>query len=136
VSAQLADLALELAPGAASEITLAVRGLPMVYDVRKKELRCLDRAAPLPLDRGRLRLRVLVDSFIAEIYANDGRVYMPMKVPFDLGNREAPLDLENRRFSLSAKGEGARLLSVKVSELESIWKKQAPCGKTDSRTTR
>ena len=115
VSSQLADIALEIEPKTASEITLSVRGLPIVYDVQKKELRCMDKVARLSLDKGKLRLRFLVDRQSVEIYANDGRVYVPMN---------GHLDLDKRDFALSAKGDGGKLISAKAFALNSIWKKK------------
>ncbi|MCX6880397.1 MAG: GH32 C-terminal domain-containing protein [Verrucomicrobia bacterium] len=73
----------------------------------------MDQTAPLKLDKGKLRLRVLTDRQSVEIYANDGRIYMPMN---------GRLDLAKRDFALAATGDGATLLSATAFELNSIWK--------------
>ena len=64
-----------------------MRGLPILYDVPKNELRCMNKAAPFKLDKGKIHLRVLTDLQSVEIYANDCRVYMPMNGHQDLDSQ-------------------------------------------------
>ena len=47
-----------------------------------------------------------------EIFANDGRVYMPMGFHFDDGNES---------LETLCDGEGAEVVALTVSELQSAW---------------
>jgi len=91
---------------------LAVRGVPVLYDVRKREIACHDRTAPLKPQNGVITLELLVDRTSIEIFANDGQVYMPIGV--HLVDKPATLDVFTEEGEL-----GIRDLAV--HELESIW---------------
>jgi len=112
VEGELFDIEAELDPGQASEIGFKVRGTELVYDARKQELRCLDKTAPLAPVDGRIRLRLLVDRASIEIFANDGRIYMPMGVL---------LPREDRSLALFARGGDARVARLAVHGLKSAW---------------
>ena len=107
------DIVAEIRPAAGGSVTLTVRGVPITYDAAKGELVCGSVKAPLALEEGRLRLRVLVDRGSIEVFANRGRVALSLgTIP--------PAD--ERGVDISA-GEGpARLVSLQVHELRSIWK--------------
>ena len=78
VSGELFHILIDLDVSGAGKCGINVRNLPIVYDVSKRELSCLDKVAPLvPVD-GRIKLELLVDRASVEIFANDGLVYMPM----------------------------------------------------------
>lgn len=95
----------------AETVTLAARGLEIVYNTGRAELRCGDKTAPLRPDDGRIELRVLVDRVSVEIFANGGRVYMPM-------GRIAPED----DTSLAARAQGdARIERLVVHTLKPAW---------------
>ncbi len=67
-------------PGEAKRVGFVIRGVEVAYDVNEKRLTCLDKTAPLALADGVVRLELLVDRTSIEVFANDGRVYMPMGV--------------------------------------------------------
>jgi fructan beta-fructosidase len=98
--------------GDAEELGFVIRGIPVTYNVHAQELSCQDKKAPLsPLD-GKISLELLVDRMSIEIYANDGRVYMPMGVI-------SPDD--NRTLEVFARGGAAKATMLEVYELRSAW---------------
>jgi len=67
----------------------------------------------LRLRDGRMSLRVLTDRTSIEIFGNEGEVYMPIYRPPELSG--------TRSVGLLAEGGVARVLSLEVNELKSIW---------------
>ena len=59
-----------------------------------------------------IRLRCIVDRTSIEIFANDGRIYMPCKFRPG-GSRET--------VAAVSRGGSAEVTSIKIRELESIW---------------
>ncbi len=112
IAAELVELRAEIEPGDASEITFTLRGLTVVYEAAKQELVVNGHRAPAPLKDGRLTLAVYVDRNGSEVYACDGLVFVPM--PF------LP-KVDDRALAVAAKGGTARLTSLDVHELRSIW---------------
>ncbi len=99
--------------GAAREAGLRIRGEEIVYDAAAKTLSALGRTAPLEPADGRISLRLLVDRTSIEIFADGGLVTMAscfLPKP------------ENRSLDAFARGGPARLVSLTLHELESIWK--------------
>lgn len=113
VRGELLDLVAEVEPGAATELILNLRGVPVAYDTRKQELACGDKRAALPTLNGRIRLRLLVDRTSIDIFGNDGGLYMPMGVI---------VSQENRSLEIQAKGGSARIHSLEVHDLKSAWR--------------
>ena len=73
VRGELFDINLAAEPGTAGEIVLTVRGTPIRFNVKTRQLSCLGRTATIELIDGRLALRVLVDRSSIEIFTADGR---------------------------------------------------------------
>ena len=109
---ELFDMAMEIVLGDAAQVTLNLRGVPVVYDAKTQELSCGDRRAPLELDRGRIRLRVLMDRTSIDIFGNDGALYMPMGMA---------VSRENTSLAVHARGGDANISSLTVYELKSMW---------------
>ena len=113
--AELADMSADFAPGESSEVGLRIRGTEIRYDVKSRELMCGDRKAPLAIEDGHVRVRVLVDRTSLEIFGNNGAVYMPMSaVPTG----------DDKSLAVYAKGLGATV-ELKTDKLKSIWDNQA-----------
>lgn len=112
ITGELLDFETEIAMEQARELRIGLRGIQLLYDVKKMELTCQDKKAPLRLINGRIRLRVLVDRTSVEIFGNDGALYMPMA---------AVPNPENRSLELSVAGGAARLVNVAVHQLKSVW---------------
>ena len=109
---ELLDLAADLSCGEAVAVGFNLRGININYDVKKQELSCLDRKAPLKMVDGKIRLRLLVDRASVDIFGNDGRLYMPMA---------SRLSETNRSWDIYARGGLARINSLEVNELKSAW---------------
>ena len=113
VEGDLFDLTAAFALGAQTEeVGLTLRGVPITYNARTQQLTCGDRTAALQPAAGTIKLRCLVDRTSIEIFANDGRVYMPMAV--------IPKD-EDRSLAVFAKGGDAKLTELTVHTLKSAW---------------
>jgi sucrose-6-phosphate hydrolase SacC (GH32 family) len=101
------------------EIGFVVRGTAIRYDVANQQLACqqvgishLDATAPMKPQDGKIQLEVLVDRRCIEIFGNKGRVYMPMW-------SEMPDD--DKTLKLYSKGGAAKIETLKVYELTSVW---------------
>ncbi|MFL5339099.1 MAG: GH32 C-terminal domain-containing protein [Gemmataceae bacterium] len=108
----LFDIRAEIELAGAEEVGIVVRGIPVTYDVKKRELTCKTvKAALMPID-GRIRLRILVDRGSIEVFANDGRVALSVGVipnDRDLG------------LTTICRGE-AKARVLEVAELRSAWR--------------
>jgi fructan beta-fructosidase len=112
VRGELLDIDAEFVLGKATKLGLRVRGVPITYDAAAATLICQDREAPLNLDDGSIRLRILVDRTSIEIYAYDGQVYLPVGVLLDPEHRDLRLEVEEM---------GASVASMDIYELKSAW---------------
>lgn len=111
--AESLDVLAEFSIGGASEMTFAVRGVPVVYDADKQALSCQGCTGPLKPRDGKVRLRILVDRSTIEVFGNDGELYMPVAVLPD------PAD---RTVTVSRGGTGkAEIERLDVYELRSVW---------------
>jgi fructan beta-fructosidase len=108
------DLGINVAPGKTKELTFALRGTNLVYDVAKETLTCKDVTAPAKLRGGSLRLRVLVDRGSIEVFVNGGEVAMSIA---------AISDEKNNKAELLATDTDAKLQSVILYRLRSAWTK-------------
>lgn len=114
VTGDLFDMCVEFEPGTATEVGLTIRGVPIVYDVKAKTLSCLETSATIELVDGKIQLRVFVDRTSIEIFTGDGRVNMAYCfVP----------SVDDKSMAVFAKGGEARVLSMDVWELKSVWPK-------------
>ena len=109
----LLDVSAEFSVGAATEeVGLTLRGIAVTFDAQSGLLKCGDRSAPLKPVKGMIKLRLLLDCVSLEIFANEGRVYMPMAI--------LPKE-EERAVAVFAKGGDVRLTSLTVNTLKSAW---------------
>ena len=102
----------EFAVATPGSFGLRIRGRDILYDARQQQLTCLNKTAALkPIDR-RIRLEILVDGTTLEIFANAGRVYMPMgTIPKE----------DDRSLEVFCRDGSVRVESIVVHELNSIW---------------
>jgi sucrose-6-phosphate hydrolase SacC (GH32 family) len=76
-------------------------------------LRCKRRKVKLaPID-GRLKLHILVDRTSIEVFGNDGRMSMFVC---------SPLDTDNKSVKIFTYGGDAKLRSLNLWKLRSIWR--------------
>ncbi|MHC4201777.1 MAG: GH32 C-terminal domain-containing protein, partial [Planctomycetota bacterium] len=112
LSGELFDIRAEIAPGGASEVGFVLRGERAAYNVAAGEITCLGKTAPLALADGRISLQILLDRTSIEVFGNDGQISMPscfLPDPADTG------------LEVYAAGGEARIVSLDVYELRSIW---------------
>lgn len=112
VEGELLEVRIGFEPGEAEEVSLAVRGAVVAYDVKKRELGVNGQKAPAPLVGGTQQVTIYIDRTALEVFASDGLTYMPK--PF------IP-KAEDRAVELSVKGGSAKITLLEVHELKSAW---------------
>lgn len=110
---ELLDIYMEFEPGDTDEFGLVIKGKEIKYDAARSMLSGDGEEAELKPHNGKIKLRILVDRLTIEIYANDGRIYMPLRA---YPNEQEP--------SLKIFGStGVNINTFVVHELKSIWNK-------------
>ena len=113
IEGELFDIDAEFKVGKADKFGFVINGKTVAYDAKKNQLSADgSRAKLIPVD-GKISLRILVDRVSIEIYANDGRIYMPIR----------SLHEPNKKgLEIFTKGGKTKINSLIVHELKSIWK--------------
>ena len=112
ITADLLDLETEIRVAAGTVTCLRLRGFDVTYDADAETLSACGTATRLPPIAGVVRLRVLLDRTSIEVYANDGRVYIPRVVFPEDGNRS---------ICITCTGGTTTATCLRVHELESSW---------------
>ncbi len=115
IPGELFEIELEMETSVANEIVFLLHNQTVVYKVKETQLSGLGCSAPLEPVSGRIKLRVLVDRSIIEIFANDGKVSMSCYYQQNETEVIKPL-------SLQAQGGPVNLKELNVFELCSAWK--------------
>ncbi len=84
----------------------------VIYNVAKQELSCQGKTAPLKPTNGTIQLDILLDRTSIEIFANGGKVYMPLGV--------IPAN-NDRSLRLSTTAGAAKIQSLEIYQLRSAW---------------
>jgi len=108
----LLDIQAMIDVGDADEIEFNFRGIPLIYDVNKQEVSCLEKTTQLKTKDGSIQIRVLLDLASIEIFAEDGLVYLPFGV--------IPED-HNTTCFLQAKGGTGLAKNINIFKLVSSW---------------
>ena len=96
----------------AKEVGLRIRGIDVVYNVKRQKIYCLGEDGPLkPID-GKIKLQILVDRTSLEVFGNNGLLSM--------SSCTLPED-DNKSLAVFCKGGQANLLKLSVWELNSAW---------------
>ncbi|MFO7935634.1 MAG: GH32 C-terminal domain-containing protein [Bacteroidales bacterium] len=112
INNNLLDMCIEFIPGEASEIGFVVNGREISYHTADQLLSSEEEEASLkPLD-GKIRLRILVDRVTAEVFGNDGRIYMPLQTDPDRAGQN--VEIYTREGS-------TKIQKMVIHELEPIW---------------
>lgn len=106
---------LEIEPGDATKIGLAVRGRKLEYSVAEKRMDAIG-SATVALKDGRLALEVLVDRTTIETFVNDGEAA--------ISGCYLPVD-EGSPLSIFAEGGTAKVVRLIVNPLQSVWTPEA-----------
>ncbi len=123
VKGNLFDIEAEIDVGDADEVGFEINGFSVSYNVEKERLiggegkegdkfssgETIAELAPVD---GKISLRILVDRPSIEIYANKGRIYIPI---------QAVRDLDNKSLKIYSKGGNAHIEELTVYEVKSIW---------------
>jgi hypothetical protein len=112
VTGEACELDARFQPGTATQIEIDLCGTAMIYDNIGQRITYEGITQPLSPMNGLVHLHMLADRGMAEIYGNDGLVYMPMSVPPVAGNQP---------ISIVASGSGASLVSLTLFRLGSAW---------------
>lgn len=112
LSGELFDIRLEFDPGNAADVALNLRGTPVVYDAKNKQVIFLGKSVKLEPIHGKVELQVLVDRSSIEVFGPQGRFSMSscfLPPPGD------------KKISLEAHGGTAQIRLLEVWELKSAW---------------
>lgn len=110
----LKDIAVEFdIPFESPMVGIKIGGSVVSYDSKADQLSCRDVQAPLKPVHGKIRLRVLSDLGVLEIFANEGLVYMPVAVPVPGAVTDG--------LSIFAKGDGIVKARLVVCGMEPAW---------------
>ena len=127
IEGEFFDIEAEIEILEANRVGFRIRGIEVVwdaeaetvtsgwvtYDAKEMALTTGEKSARLAADDGRIRLRILVDRASIEVFANDGEVYMPLDA--------LPEDGQASTLELFTEGGAAKIKSLAIRELESIW---------------
>ena len=115
-----AEALVEIVPGGAGQVAVVLRGIWIVYDANTNQLSCsLGRrgsadasGVAVEPECGVLRLHLLLDRASIEVFGAGGAVVIPLGV--------VPAD-DARELAVAARGGTARLQSLDLWRLASIW---------------
>ncbi len=110
---ELLDVSADVWAAGAAKVTFTLRGVPVVYDVKKQEVTCQGKSAPLKMREGAVRLRMLVDRGSVEVFGNDGRVALSVGVL---------VPPENQSLALGTAGGAVKVNALTVHTLRSAWR--------------
>ena len=89
-----------------------VRGISFVLHSATRVLSVRGYDLPVEMKDGDLSLRILVDETSLEIFADDGRVYLPLTVE---------MNPENEAVTICARGGPVAIEAMEINVLKSIW---------------
>ena len=112
ITADLLDLEAEFQVAAGTVTCVQMRGFSITYEADTESLSSCGTESRLPPIDGVVRLRVLLDRTCIEVYANDGRVYIP-RVIFP--------EHHNRSLGITCTGGATTATCLRVHELKSSW---------------
>lgn len=115
IDAELIELRMVMEPGTSTRLLMKIRGAEIIYDATSQELSVNGQRAPAPLMDGKQQLIVYCDRAGVEVFASDGRCYVPM--PF------IPSALD-RSIQIVSEGGATQIESIDFYELESSWQRE------------
>ncbi|HOK96597.1 MAG TPA: glycoside hydrolase family 32 protein [Anaerohalosphaeraceae bacterium] len=112
ITGELFHIQAVLTPDGADACRFVIRGVPVIYEAASERLTCQGQSAPLKRVDGQIRLEILVDRMSIEIFANGGRVYMPVGVNLAGGPQTIAFSVEQG---------STRIETLDIYTLKSIW---------------
>ncbi len=122
IKSELLDIDAEFEIKGADTFGFVINDLPILYSENENLLSCGEEKANIKPDNGKIKLRILVDKVSIEIFANDGRIYMPIRNSELFTPTKDSFKDEEKGLSIFTKGGDTKIHSLKVHELKSIWK--------------
>jgi fructan beta-fructosidase len=111
-ASELLDIEADFIPGSAQIVGVRARGRDVLFDVQREQLATGSAAAPLRLQDGRIRLRILVDRGSLEVFGNNGQVAI---------SRGVSPQPDDDSVTVFARGGPARLEKLTIYALDSVW---------------
>ena len=111
-NSQLFDILLVVKNGGAERVTLAFGGNALSYEFNEQEL----DGMPLPLQAGTVRIRLIIDRPMYEVFGTDGRCHKVVPRGEFAGK---PVG----NISVTTQGGSATIETLEIHELHSIWNK-------------
>ncbi len=87
-------------------------GFDLSYDTKRSVLKCIDKEAPVKGENGLLTIRLIMDTVNAEIFAENGSIFMGMTYI---------QDYNLNTLSISSESSGDHI-DIHVAELTAFWK--------------
>ncbi|MHC5544403.1 GH32 C-terminal domain-containing protein, partial [Singulisphaera rosea] len=112
VRGELLEVRAEFEAPEDGDVRFDVRGIPVAYLAKSREIEVNGHKAPAPTRDGKVRLALYTDRTSIEVFVGDGLTYVPMPV---IAKPEA-LTVSVRR-----EGEPVRFTTLDVHALKSIW---------------
>ena len=109
---ELFDINAEFEIGESDEFGFIINGIRISYDAGNSTLTGSEESAKLDPEDGFIRFRILVDRTSIEIFANDGRVYMPLR---------AYPEADEKGLEIFTNGGSIEINSLIVNHIKSIW---------------
>lgn len=110
--AELIELRAEFAAAGSAQIRLDIRGIAVVYDTAKQQIKIGDLIADAPLRDGRGDITIYTDRTVFEMFADGGRTYIPFHV--------IPKP-DNQSLGVSVTDGEIKFRTLEVHRLKSIW---------------
>ncbi|HYG23768.1 MAG TPA: GH32 C-terminal domain-containing protein [Verrucomicrobiae bacterium] len=111
VNPELLDCELAATTDPSQPFTLSVHGMDIRYDAETGELSCKDTKAVVRPVGGVLRLRLLIDRGVLELFANDGEVAMAFAG--NIFSKDKGLTIRG--------GADVKVTALRATEMNSIW---------------
>ena len=106
------EINIDLDLNSAESFSLNIRGIDVIYDIKKEELKINGIKAILPVVDAALKMKIFVDRTGLEIFSEDGIFFMPVSVN---------IPQNERKISISSTGD-VTIKELDIYELKSIWK--------------
>ena len=97
----LYDISVEFEVGRAERFGLIINNIRVTYDIKEKKIHCQERSASLKPMKGKIKFRILVDRTTLEIFANDGKIYMPVRAHISISEDSEVFSKWGTGFNLS-----------------------------------
>jgi fructan beta-fructosidase len=115
IKGELFDIDIEFELGEAESFGFVIHDMSISFNSNENLLSCGEEEADLRPVEGKIKMRILVDRLSVEIFANEGRVYMPMR-------NNSYIEKSKNILSVFTKGADLNIKSLVVKELSCIWK--------------